>query len=212
MSHGTSLTIELWEFCTLINTFVVEEWGTKDWSCPRSQQVPWDSHQMRALGFAQKIIQEWALVKWKQVYLERSIDRMSCLRRWGWPLGAGVVSFSGWGSFMGYKEKEYSNYLGDRTGISRNWGIAPFLPFFGLCLRTVMVPVGMSLKMLMYYNALIMRLKVHRKSNLLPSWVWWVLTSFCYVPEGHVILLIVVPCPLPSCLNYIIYYCLLLMI
>ena len=36
-------------------------------------------------------------------------------------------------------------------------------------LGTVMVPVGVSFSMLVYYNEHIMRLKVHRKSNLLPS-------------------------------------------
>ena len=37
-------------------------------------------------------------------------------------------------------------------------------------LRTVMAPVDVSLDILMYYNDCIMRIKVHWKSNLLPSW------------------------------------------
>ena len=46
-----------------------------------------------------------------------------------------------------------------------------------------------------------MRLKVHWKSNLLPSWTLLVLTSLCRVLKGYVILLEVVPCPLPSCFS-----------
>ena len=46
-------------------------------------------------------------------------------------------------------------------------------------LRTVMVPVGMSLSMHMYYSELIMRLKVYWNLNLPPSWAYLVLNGIC---------------------------------
>ena len=46
-----------------------------------------------------------------------------------------------------------------------------------------------------------MRLKVHWKSNLPPSWTSWFLASFCHILNGYVILLEVVSCPLPSCFH-----------
>ena len=49
-------------------------------------------------------------------------------------------------------------------------GIGPTLGPLTVGLRTVMAPVDVSLDILMYYNACIMRIKVHWKSNLLPSW------------------------------------------
>ena len=51
-------------------------------------------------------------------------------------------------------------------------GIEPpptFRPFM-VSLGTVLVLVGVSFSMLMYYNECIMRLKVHWKLNLPPSW------------------------------------------
>ena len=51
-------------------------------------------------------------------------------------------------------------------------GIGPLPPFwpFMLGLRTVIVPVGVSVSMLVYYSECITKLKDHWKSNLLPSW------------------------------------------
>ena len=83
------------------------------------------------------------------------------------PQGVGLVSFYGLGNFI--KWEDYSNYFGEGAGISRNWATPHFRPIM-VSLRTVMVPVGVSLSMLMYYSEHIMRLKVYWKSNLLPSW------------------------------------------
>ena len=46
-----------------------------------------------------------------------------------------------------------------------------------------------------------MRLQVHWKSNLPPSWTLAILTSFCPVLKGYAVLLKVVPCALLSCLT-----------
>ena len=43
-----------------------------------------------------------------------------------------------------------------------------------------------------------------RKSNLLPSWAWSVLTSLCHILTSYVILLKEVSCALSSCLNIIL--------
>ena len=51
-----------------------------------------------------------------------------------------------------------------------------------------------------YHSEGVTRLKVHWKANLPPSWAWSVLTSFCCILNGYVILLKVMPCPLPSCI------------
>ena len=51
-------------------------------------------------------------------------------------------------------------------------GIGPpptFWPFM-VSLGTVMALAGVSLSMLMYYNEHMMRLRVHWKSNIPPSW------------------------------------------
>ena len=48
-------------------------------------------------------------------------------------------------------------------------------------LGTVMVLAGVIFSLLMCYEERIMRLKVYWKSNLLPSWTWLALTSFCRV-------------------------------
>ena len=79
-------------------------------------------------------------------------------------------------------------------------GIRPlpiFWPFI-VNLRTLMALEGVSFSMLMYYSMHIMRLKVHWKWNVPPSWTKWVLTNFCHALQ-YVILLKVVPCPLPFC-------------
>ena len=62
-------------------------------------------------------------------------------------------------------------------------GIGPTPTFRSLIvsLITVMVLVGVSFSMLMYYNEHIMKPKVHWESNLPPSWTWLVLNSFCHV-------------------------------
>ena len=44
-----------------------------------------------------------------------------------------------------------------------------------------MALVGVAFSMLMYHNERIRRLKVYWKSNLLPSWTQFVLTSFHHV-------------------------------
>ena len=36
-----------------------------------------------------------------------------------------------WGISLDTEEEEYSNYLGEGVGISRNWGNSRFFPFYG---------------------------------------------------------------------------------
>ena len=59
-------------------------------------------------------------------------------------------------------------YLQNGVGLSRNWATAHVLTFM-VGLGTVMAPVGVSLRRLIYYNKYIMRLKVYWKSNLQSS-------------------------------------------
>ena len=72
------------------------------------------------------------------------------------------------------------------TILEKGWGfpgIGP-LPTFGpfmVSLGTAMVPVGVSVSMLIYYNEHITRLKIYWKSNLPTSWAQLVLTSFCSI-------------------------------
>ena len=73
---------------------------------------------------------------------------------------------------------------GKRWGFPGTGPLPTFWPFM-VSLRTVMALLGVSFSMLIYYNECIMRLKVHWKSKLLPSWTWLVLTSFCHVLWLH---------------------------
>ena len=75
----------------------------------------------------------------------------------------------GWVISWANEWEDYSNYFGDRAGISRNWATTQFLAFVA-GLRTVVVLVGVPLSMLVYYNEPIVSLKVHWKVNLPSSW------------------------------------------
>ena len=66
----------------------------------------------------------------------------------------------GWVISLANEWEDYSNYLGEGAEISRNWATTSFLTFM-VGLGTVMVPVGVSFSMLMYYNERILRLKVY---------------------------------------------------
>ena len=108
--------------------------------------------------------------------------------------------FMGWVSSQANEWEDYSCYFGGGVEISRNWATAPFLTFYGWpqnCHGTD----GCVIQ-LMYYNEH-MRLKVYWKSNLPPSWIQLILTSFC-----HVLWLCnsfkCCACPLLSCFNMII--------
>ena len=90
-----------------------------------------------------------------------------------------------WLVFMGWvissaEWEDYSNYLGEGVEISRNWATAHFLAFHGWP-QNCHGAGGCVIQLLMYYNERIMRLKVHRKQDYLPSWTQLVLTSFCLV-------------------------------
>ena len=63
-----------------------KKWGKSGWLCPRP--VPGMGCQVWILSFTQERIQEWPIVKWKQVYLERCIFHWWCaisLREREWP-------------------------------------------------------------------------------------------------------------------------------
>ena len=55
--------------------------------------------------------------------------------------------------------EDYSNSFGERAEISRNWATAHLLVFM-VGLGIVMVPVGISFNLLMYYSECLLRLKV----------------------------------------------------
>ena len=55
--------------------------------------------------------------------------------------------------------EEYSSYVREGVGISKNWATTYYLTFYG-GLGTVMTPVGVSFSILMCYNECILRLKV----------------------------------------------------
>ena len=59
--------------------------------------------------------------------------------------------------------------LGDKMQISRNWATVHFLTFV-VGLGTLMALVGVSFTLLMFYDECILRLKVYRKLDVLPSW------------------------------------------
>ena len=71
--------------------------------------------------------------------------------------------------------------LGRGMGISRNWESHFFT--FVVCLEFVMASVGMSFSLLTCYSEHLMRLKLHWKLNLLPSWTLLVLNSFFSCPS-----------------------------
>ena len=121
-------------------------------------------------------------------------------RRQQWPPNMGWLIFMGWVISQANKWQDYPNYFEQGAVISKN--LATFWLFM-VGLGTVMVPVGVSFSMLVYCNAHIMRLKVHRKSNLLPSCTQQVLTSLCCVLNSYVFLLMDVPCPLALCLRLV---------
>ena len=106
--------------------------------------------------------------------------------------------FMGWVISQANEGEDYSNYFGEGTEISRNWATAHFLISDGRPQNCHGTGGCVTQLMLICYNKHIMKLKVHWKSNLPPSWIWLVLTSFC-----HVLWLChsfkVVPCPLTSC-------------
>ena len=64
--------------------------------------------------------------------------------------------------------------------ISRNWATAHSLVFEGWP-WSCHGAGGCAFRRLMFYSGLILRLKVHRKSNLPPSWTCFILSSFCHV-------------------------------
>ena len=87
----------------------------------------------------------------KWVYLVRNT-----LHRWSVAISEStrvwVISFYRGG-------EEYSSYVREGVGISKNWATTYYLTFYG-GLGTVMTPVGVSFSILMCYNECILRLKV----------------------------------------------------
>ena len=65
--------------------------------------------------------------------------------------------------------EDYSNYFGERAGISRNWATAHFLTFNGWP-QYCHGGDEYVIQMLMYYNEHIIRLKVYWNSTCPPSW------------------------------------------
>ena len=60
----------------------------EDGHVPGLRWIPGTGRQVWVLGFAQERIQEQAIVKWEQVYLERytfHIKNVVCLRKWEQP-------------------------------------------------------------------------------------------------------------------------------
>ena len=111
----------------------------------------------------------------------------------------GLLVFMGWVISWANKWEDDSSYFGEGVGISRNWATAHFRPFM-VSLGTVMVLVCVSFSLLMYYSKCIMRLQVCEKSlGLVGSNQFFCILSW-------VILLMVVPCPLPSYLTAAQYW------
>ena len=71
--------------------------------------------------------------------------------------GPRLLVCMGWVISQANKWEDYSNYLGERVGISRNWATAHFWPFI-VGLGTVMMLVGVSFSM--YYKERIIRLSL----------------------------------------------------
>ena len=90
--------------------------------------------------------------------------------RRGWvqrPREAAWLIFMGWVIPWANEWEEYSNYLGEEVGISRNWATAHFLVFWQ-CLETVMAPLGVSFSLL-------------TEDQGLPSWTHLILIGLCFV-------------------------------
>ena len=59
--------------CSLFSYCCRKKRGTRGESCPRTWGVPGTGCQVWVLGFMQERIQQWAIVKWKHVYLDSYI-------------------------------------------------------------------------------------------------------------------------------------------
>lgn len=93
--------------------------------------------------------------------------------------------------------EDYSNYFGGGAGISRNWATVHILVFFVVGFRTVTVPVGALLKLLMCYNPRVLRLEVdwlalvhHLESSLFQPIYFMSSTAMPFFLK-------IVPCSLP---------------
>ena len=92
----------------------------------------------------------------------------------------GWLVFMGWVISQANEREDYSTYFGGGAEISRNWATAHFLIYDGWPQNCHAAGGCVIQLILMYYNEC-MRLNVHWKSTLLPSWTQLVLTSFCHV-------------------------------
>ena len=134
------------------------------------------------------------------------------------PRNMGWLVFMCWVISQANEWEDYYNYLGEGTGISKNWATTHILAFYGprpwnchgACRYAVYhANANYNANYIANYMLItmsIMRLKVYWKSNLPPSWTQLVLTSLCCIFKGFVILLKVVPCPLPSCFKFILTF------
>ena len=97
------------------------------------------------------------------------------------PRNMAWLAFMGWVISQANEWEDYSNYFGEGADISRTWATAHFLAFYGQPQNCHGAGRCVTQLMLMYYNGHMIRLKVHWKSDILPSWTQSVLTSFCHV-------------------------------
>lgn len=73
----------------------------------------------------------------------------------------------GWAISQVNEWDDYSNYFREEVGISRKWANAHFLLFY---VNQNCNGTGGPVIELIYYSEHILRLKVHWKSDLPPSW------------------------------------------
>lgn len=131
-----------------------KKWGKSGWLCPRP--VPGMGCHEWILSFTQERIQEWPIVKWKQVSLERCTFHQQCaasLREWEWPWKSaghlrrwetpkyGMVNFYGLDNWISRRIIPSTLKKGWRySGI----GSPPTLWPFMVGLGSVMAPVSVS--------------------------------------------------------------------
>ena len=115
-----------------------------------------------------------------------STDRVWAILEGERPPKYSMVSFYVLSNLIANKWEDYSNYFGEEIGISRNWATVHFLTFYGWPQNCHGAGGCVTQPLLTYYNACLMRPRVYWKSNLLPSWIWLVVTSFHHIlRQGH---------------------------
>ena len=117
------------------------------------------------------------------------------------PWGVGWLVFMAW--IISYVNKWEKYSIWEKEQEFQELGHCPFFwPFMvpwnchGACHGSVGVSFNM-LNVMLHYNEHVMRLKSSWKSNLLPPWPQFVPTSYCYILNSCIILLMTVPCSLP---------------